>query len=187
MAELGNSGGGGGKKNGKVRSKKSDPRVDLTAMVDLAFLLITFFMLTTSLSKPQSMDLGLPDKEDKDEPEKDIKVDQRRTMTIIMGDKDRIKWYHGLLEAPEVNGKPTNAVYGKNGLRKEILSRVVSIPQTTGNKDKGLIVIIKPSKKSTYKNLVDVLDEMAICKVPTYAIVNDISPEEKLLIEEMNK
>jgi biopolymer transport protein ExbD len=175
------------KKNGKVRSKKSDPRVDLTAMVDLAFLLITFFMLTTSLSKPQSMDLGLPDKEDKDEPEKDIKVDQRRTMTIIMGDKDRVKWYHGLLEAPEVNGKPTNAVYGKNGLRKEILSRVVSIPQTTGNKDKGLIVIIKPSKKSTYKNLVDVLDEMAICKVPTYAIVNDISPEEKLLIEEMNK
>jgi biopolymer transport protein ExbD len=187
MAELGNSGGGGGKKNGKVRSKKSDARVDLTAMVDLAFLLITFFMLTTSLSKPQSMDLGLPDKEDKDEPEKDIKVDQRRTMTIIMGDKDRVKWYHGLLEAPEVNGKPTNAVYGKNGLRKEILSRVVSIPQTTGNKDKGLIVIIKPSKKSTYKNLVDVLDEMAICKVPTYAIVNDISPEEKLLIEEMNK
>lgn len=186
MAELGNSG-GGGKKNGKVRSKKSDPRVDLTAMVDLAFLLITFFMLTTSLSKPQSMDLGLPDKEDKDEPQKDIKVDQRRTMTIMMGDNDRIKWYHGLLEAPEANGKPTNAVYGKNGLRKEILSRVVSIPQVTGNKDKGLIVIIKPSKKSTYRNLVDVLDEMAICKVPTYAIVNDISPEEKLLIEEMNK
>jgi biopolymer transport protein ExbD len=187
MAELGNSGGGGGKKDGKVRSKKSDPRVDLTAMVDLAFLLITFFMLTTSLSKPQSMDLGLPDKEDKKEPEKDIKVDQRRTMTIIMGDNDKIKWYHGLLEAPEANGKPTDAQYGKNGLRKEILKRVVSIPQVTGDKEKGLIVIIKPSKKSTYRNLVDVLDEMAICKVPTYAIVNDITPEEKALIEEMNK
>ncbi|MFN7675922.1 ExbD/TolR family protein [Flavobacterium sp.] len=187
MAELGNSGGGGGKKDGKVRSKKSDPRVDLTAMVDLAFLLITFFMLTTSLSKPQSMDLGLPDKEDKKEPEKDIKVDQRRTMTIIMGDNDKIKWYHGLLEAPEVDGKPTDAEYGKNGLRKEILKRVVSIPQVTGSKDKGLIVIIKPSKKSTYRNLVDVLDEMAICKVPTYAIVNDITPEEKSLIEQMNK
>jgi len=187
MAELGNSGGGGGKKDGKVRSKKSDPRVDLTAMVDLAFLLITFFMLTTSLSKPQSMDLGLPDKEDKKEPVKDIKVDQRRTMTIIMGDNDKIKWYHGLLEAPEVDGKPTDAEYGKNGLRKEILKRVVSIPQVTGSKDKGLIVIIKPTKKSTYRNLVDVLDEMAICKVPTYAIVNDISPEEKSIIEQMNK
>lgn len=187
MAELGNSGGGGGKKDGKVRSKKSDPRVDLTAMVDLAFLLITFFMLTTSLSKPQSMDLGLPDKEDKKEPEKDIKVDQRRTMTIIMGDNDKIKWYHGLLEAPEANGKPTDAQYGKNGLRTEILKRVVSVPQVTGSKDKGLIIIIKPTKKSTYRNLVDVLDEMAICKVPTYAIVNDISPEEKSLIEQMNK
>jgi hypothetical protein len=133
------------------------------------------------------MDLGLPDKEDKKEPEKDIKVDQRRTMTIIMGDNDKIKWYHGLLDAPEVDGKPTDAQYGKNGLRKEILKRVVSIPQVTGSKDKGLIVIIKPTKKSTYRNLVDVLDEMAICKVPTYAIVNDISPEEKSLIEQMNK
>jgi biopolymer transport protein ExbD len=188
MAEL-NTGDGGGKKgSGKVRSKKSNAKVDLTAMVDLAFLLITFFMLTTSLSKPQSMDLGLPDKE-KDPLKKDIdiKVDQRRTMTVIMGDNDKIKWYHGLLDSPEPNGKPTDAQYGKNGLRKEILKRVVSIPQVTGDKEKGLIVIIKPSKKSTYRNLVDVLDEMAICKVPTYAIVNDITPEEKALIEEMNK
>ena len=186
MAEL-NTGDSGKKGGGKVRSKKSNAKVDLTAMVDLAFLLITFFMLTTSLSKPQSMDLGLPDKDEKDKPEKDIKVDQRRTMTIIMGDNDKIKWFHGLLEAPEPNGKPTDAVYGRNGLRKEILKRVASVPQVTGDKDKGLIIIIKPSKKSTYRNLVDVLDEMAICKVPTYAIVNDITPEEMKLVDEMNK
>lgn len=187
MAEL-NTGDGGGKKgSGKVRSKKSNSKVDLTAMVDLAFLLITFFMLTTSLSKPQSMDLGLPDKDEKDKPEKDIKVDQRRTLTIILGDHNKIKWFHGLLEAPEANGKPTDAVYGRNGIRKEILSRVTSVPQVTGDKEKGLIVIIKPSKKSTYRNLVDVLDEMAICKVPTYAIVNDITPEEMKLVDEMNK
>ena len=186
MAELNT--GDSGKKDGKVRSKKSNAKVDLTAMVDLAFLLITFFMLTTSLSKPQSMDLGLPDKEkDPLKKEEDIKVDQRRTMTIIMGDNDKIKWFHGLLEAPEPNGKPTDAVYGRNGLRKEILNRVVSVPQVTGDKDKGLIVIIKPSKKSTYRNLVDVLDEMAICKVPTYAIVNEITPEEMQLVDEMNK
>ena len=186
MAELNT--GDSGKKGGKVRSKKSNAKVDLTAMVDLAFLLITFFMLTTSLSKPQSMDLGLPDKEkDPLKKEEDIKVDQRRTMTIIMGDNDKIKWFHGLLEAPEPNGKPTDAVYGRNGLRKEILNRVVSVPQVTGDKDKGLIVIIKPSKKSTYRNLVDVLDEMAICKVPTYAIVNEITPEEMQLVDEMNK
>jgi len=187
MAEL-NTGDGGGKKGGgKVRSKKSNAKVDLTAMVDLAFLLITFFMLTTSLSKPQSIDLGLPDKDEKDKPEKDIKVDQRRTMTIIMGENNKVKWFHGLLEAPEPNGKPTDAQYGRNGLRKEILKRVISVPQVTGNKDKGLIVIIKPSKKSNYRNLVDVLDEMAICKVPTYAIVNEITGEEMKLVDEMNK
>jgi biopolymer transport protein ExbD len=193
MAEL-NTGDGGGKKgSGKVRSKKSNAKVDLTAMVDLAFLLITFFMLTTSLSKPQSMDLGLPDKE-KDPLKKDIdiKVDQRRTMTVIMGDNDKIKWYHGLLNDPEPNGKPTDAQYGKNGLRKEILKRVISVGEYCKTRPNykegdGLIVIIKPTKKSTYRNLVDVLDEMAICKVPTYAIVNDITPEEKALIEEMNK
>ena len=56
-----------------------------------------------------------------------------------------------------------------------------------GDKDKGMIVIIKPTKKSTYKNLVDILDEMAICKVPTYAIVNEFSPEENKLAEEINK
>lgn len=133
------------------------------------------------------MDLGLPDKEEKDKPEKDIKVDQRRTMTIIMGDNDKIKWFHGLLESPEPGGAPASSVYGKNGLRKEILKRVASVPQVTGDKDKGLIVIIKPSKKSTYRNLVDVLDEMAISKVPTYAIVNDITPEEMKLVDEMNK
>ncbi|WP_293896158.1 biopolymer transporter ExbD [Flavobacterium sp.] len=186
MAEL-NTGDSGKKGGGKVRSKKSNAKVDLTAMVDLAFLLITFFMLTTSLSKPQSMDLGLPDKDDPKDKPKDIKVDQRRTMTILMGDNDKIKWFHGLLETPEPNGNPTDAIYGRNGLRKEILKRVISVPQTTGDKDKGLIVIIKPSKKSTYRNLVDVLDEMAICKVPTYAIVNDITPEEMKLIDEMNK
>jgi biopolymer transport protein ExbD len=188
MAEL-NTGDGGGKKGSKkVRSKKSNAKVDLTAMVDLAFLLITFFMLTTSLSKPQSMDLGLPDKEkDPNKEELDIKVDQRRTMTIIMGKDNKIKWFHGLLEAPEPGGDPTDAIYGKNGIRKEILKRVTSIPQVTGDKDKGMIVIIKPSKKSTYRNLVDILDEMAICDVPTYAIVNEITPEEQKLVDEMNK
>jgi len=187
MAEL-NSGDGGGKKGSKkVRSKKSNSKVDLTAMVDLAFLLITFFMLTTSLSKPQSMDLGLPDKEEDKTKDKPIKVDQVRTMTIIMGKDNKIKWFHGLLESPEPGGSPTDAVYGKNGIRKEILKRVTSIPQVTGDKDKGMIVIIKPSKKSTYRNLVDVLDEMAICNVPTYAIVNDITPEEQKLVDEMNK
>ncbi len=191
MAEL-NTGDSGKKGGGKVRSKKSNAKVDLTAMVDLAFLLITFFMLTTSLSKPQSMDLGLPDKNKEDQPDDKIKVDQKRTMTIIMGDNNKIKWFHGLLETPEPGGAPTDATYGRNGIRKEILKRVVSVGEyaktrPTYKEGDGLIVIIKPSKKSTYRNLVDILDEMAISKVPTYAIVNDITPEEMKLVDEMNK
>ena len=178
MAEL-NTGGGGDKKGGKVRSKKANSKVDLTAMVDLAFLLITFFMLTTSLNKPQSMDLGMPEKNPKDPPPP-VLVDERRTMTIILGENDKLKNYMGLIENPIE--APKSVAYGKEGIRKDLLSRSKSIPLVTGDPKKGLIVIIKPGKKSTYKNLVDILDEMAICKVPTYAIVG-ITPAEVALLE----
>jgi biopolymer transport protein ExbD len=183
MAEL-NTGDGGGKKgNGKVRSKKSGSKVDLTAMVDLAFLLITFFMLTTTLSKPQSMSLGLPDKEDKPDPKNQVKVDENRTMTILLGDNDKLVRYVGLLATPVSGGAPKDFSYGKGGIREELLARKKLVLEYTGNKDKGMIVIIKPSKKSNYRNLVDILDEMAIVDVPTYAIVNDYTPEEKKLLE----
>ncbi|MFV8344286.1 ExbD/TolR family protein [Flavobacterium sp. XS2P39] len=180
MAEL-NTGDGGGKKGGKVRSKKSNAKVDLTAMVDLAFLLITFFMLTTTLSKPQSMSLGLPDKEDDKNKDKPIKVDENRTMTILLGDNNKMTYYMGLLATPIAG--PKDISYGKEGIRKELLKRKKSVIEYTGKKDKGMIVIIKPSKKSNYRNLVDILDEMAIVDVPTYAIVNDFTPEEQKLLE----
>lgn len=181
MAELNDSGGGGKKGDGKVRSKKSNAKVDLTAMVDLAFLLITFFMLTTSLSKPQSMNLGMPDKEDKPTDEKPIDVADDRTMTILLGENNKIKWYYGLLTTP-IEG-PKDATYGKAGIRQEILSKVQSVPARYNNDPKkGLIVIIKMDKKTNYRNMVDILDEMAIAKVPTYAIV-DITPEEKALLK----
>ncbi|WP_163410140.1 ExbD/TolR family protein [Flavobacterium ajazii] len=179
MAEL-NTGDGGGGKGGKVRSKKQNSKVDLTAMVDLAFLLITFFMLTTTLSKPQSMNLGLPDKNEK-EPEKPIKVDEKRTMTIMMGENNKLIYYMGLLESPIAG--PKDIEYGKGGIRKELLARKKSVLAYTGDKTKGIIVIIKPGKKSKYKNLVDILDEMAITGVETYAIVNDFQPKEKELLE----
>ncbi len=181
MAELNTGDGGGGKKGSKkVRSKKQNNKVDLTAMVDLAFLLITFFMLTTSLSKPQSMDLGLPDKDDDPSKNKDVKVDENRTMTLLLGDNNQVKMYMGLLATPKI--APKDVAYGKEGMRQELLKQRQAVIEYTGNKDKGLIVIIKPSKKASYKNLVDVLDEMAIVDVPTYAIVNDYTPEESKLI-----
>ena len=178
MAEL-NTGDGGGKKGSKkVRSKKQNSKVDLTAMVDLAFLLITFFMLTTTLSKPQSMNLGLPDKNDT--VKNDVKVDENRTLTILMGANNQVKIFRGFLATPKL--APRTVVYGKEGLRKNLLEQKQAVLQYTGTKDKGMIVIIKPSKKSNYRNLVDVLDEMAIVGVPTYAIVNEFSPEETKLL-----
>ena len=179
MAEL-NTGDGGGGKGGKVRSKKQNSKVDLTAMVDLAFLLITFFMLTTTLSKPQSMSLGLPDKNEKGD---NTKVDENRTMTILLGDNDKLVRYVGLLATPVAGGTPKDFAYGKEGIRQELLSRKKKVLEYTGNKNKGIIVIIKPNKKSNYRNLIDILDEMAIVGVETYTIVNDFSPEETKLLE----
>lgn len=178
MAELNT--GGGDSKGKKVRSKKQDAGVDLTAMVDLAFLLITFFMLTTSLSKPQSMNLAMPDKnkDQKDEPVFDVADD--RTLTILLGEKNKMVWYYGLPKTP-IEG-PTVVGYGKNGIRKELLAKTKSVVAKYGDPKKGLIVLVKASKKSTYRNLVDILDEIAITKVPTYAIV-DITPEDKAMLE----
>lgn len=182
MAEL-NTGDGGGGKDKKVRSKKQNSKVDLTAMVDLAFLLITFFMLTTTLSKPKAMELGLPDKEDPDKENVDIKVDENRTMTIMLGKDNKLVRYVGLLATPVAGGAPKDFTYGKDGIRKELLNRKKSVLEYTKDPKKGMIVIIKPGKKSNYRNLVDILDEMGIVEVPTYAIVNDFSPEELKLLE----
>ena len=178
MAELNT--GGGDSKGKKVRSKKQDAGVDLTAMVDLAFLLITFFMLTTSLSKPQSMNLAMPDKDDTKVNEPVLDVADDRTLTILLGEKNKMVWYYGLPKTP-IEG-PTVVGYGKNGIRKELLAKTKSVVAKYGDPKKGLIVLVKASKKSTYRNLVDILDEIAITKVPTYAIV-DITPEEKAMLE----
>lgn len=183
MAEL-NTGDGGGGKGGKVRSKKQSSKVDLTAMVDLAFLLITFFMLTTSLSKPQSMDLSLPDKNPDETKEKPVKVDENRTMTVMLGADNKMVYYMGLLEAPKVG--PKDIAYGKDGIRRELLKQkknVLAYSASLGKPKNGIIVIIKPTKKSNYKNLVDILDEMAITGVDTYAIVPEFTPEETKVID----
>jgi hypothetical protein len=126
--------------------------------------------------------LGLPDKDPDKDKNKDVKVDENRTMTILLGDNNKLVRYVGLLATPVAGGAPKDFAYGKDGIRKELLSRKEAVLQYTGNKDKGMIVIIKPSKKSNYRNLVDILDEMAIVNVPTYAIVNEFSPEETKLI-----
>lgn len=181
MAELNT--GDGGKKGGKVRSKKSNPGVDLTAMVDLAFLLITFFMLTTTLSKPQSMPLAMPDTEeiDTDPP---MPIDENRMVTILIGNNNKLMWYRGKFETPKE--APTEAVFGKNGIRQDLLKQIAigkAIATQDGKPDQGLVVNIKASDKASYKNLVDILDEMAITKPQLYAI-GDITPAEIDLLKQ---
>jgi biopolymer transport protein ExbD len=171
MAELNTSGGGGKHQGGKVRSKKQSTRVDLTAMVDLAFLLITFFMLTTTLLKPQAMDVVMPDKDEKNNSK--FEVADNRTLTILLGSTDRIERYMGTMENPK---EVTVDTYGK--IRQYILEKKKTVEAATG---KGLIVLLKPSNKSNYKNFVDILDEMKISDVQTYAIVDITPPEVDLL------
>lgn len=129
------------------------------------------------------MNLGLPDKAEPDQKEQGIKVDENRTMTILLGENGKLVSYMGMISAPLV--APKDFAYGKDGIRKELLSRRQSVLEYSASKGKpknGIIVIIKPSKKATYRNLVDILDEMAIVDVPTYAIVNEFSPEEQKLL-----
>src|ERR1700761_2342849 len=134
MAELDTSG-GGGKKGGKIRSKKASTRIDLTAMVDLAFLLITFFIMTTTLAKPKAMDMFMPDKTKKDV---QLPVPETRTMTVLLGTNDKLEWYIG---AP---GKtpPTVDNYGKEGIRKALIEENKKIEASHAGPDNYMIVLV---------------------------------------------
>jgi biopolymer transport protein ExbD len=172
------------KKDKKVRSKKLSTRVDLTAMVSVSFLLIAFFMITNELGKPKTISLGLPDKSPIcDKYGSCGKGMEERVLTLLLDDNDRIISYHGLLEWPI--DSPKEIKYGENGIRKELYHKNKSILEYSaqiGKPKNGVIVIIKPSKKSNYKNLVDILDEMAIAKIDTYTIINNFTPEESKLL-----
>ena len=170
MAEVSQGGGGGGSKGGKVRSKKSSTKIDMTPMVDLAFLLLTFFMLTTTFNKPQTMEITMPEKP---KPEDKLpEVNEKKVVTLILGANDKVYWYHGITD-PEI--KVTD--FSPNGIRKVLLTQNSQIP--------GMILLIKPSEESRYKNMVDILDEMNITNMQRYALVK-ISQEDKDLIKESN-
>jgi biopolymer transport protein ExbD len=161
MAEVNTS---GGDKSGKKKSKKVSTKIDMTPMVDLAFLLITFFMLTTTFNKPQTMEVNMPDKNDK---KKEAPVKASHAITIILGENDKVYWFQGEEESLP-NVQVTN--FSAEGIR-EVLFRK--------NREIGakFVVVIKAMQKSKYKNMVDILDEMTITKTKRYAIVK-ILPED---------
>jgi biopolymer transport protein ExbD len=147
--------------------KKGSPRVDLTAMVDLGFLLITFFMLVTTFSKPKTMEIIKPAKPENEEDQPAIK--QSKTLSLLLAERDQVYWYVG------TEGDPTNiqldsADFSKEGIREVILRRQKEVAQQWGDKNE-LIVIIKSMPTAKYKNMVDILDEMNITDTKKFALV----------------
>ena len=163
MAEMDTSGGGGHKKGpGVKKSKKLSTRVDLTPMVDLGFLLITFFIFTTTMSQPTTMPLNLP--KDTDKPDEQNKLKESAAFTVMPAKDDKVYYYEGL--------DPSKIQAGD---WKTIRDAILDKKRRTDPND--FMIIIKPDKDATYKNTVDMLDEMKIDDVKRYALV-DISPTE---------
>ncbi|HKG05080.1 MAG TPA: biopolymer transporter ExbD [Pedobacter sp.] len=161
------------------RNRKAAPKVDLTAMVDLAFLLITFFMLTTSLSKPVAMDVAKPD-EPTNEPDL-VAWPASRTMTILLGSKNKVAWYMG--EA----GKSTPTIEGYKSIRQTIIANKKKV--ALANQDdprKPLFIIIKPTSGSSYKNFVDIMDELHVADLKAAPAIDDdhILKEELAFLKE---
>lgn len=219
MADVNTGDGGGGGKHAKKRAKKSSTRIDMTPMVDLAFLLLTFFVLTSTFAKPKTMEINFPAKP-KDE-KQNIKVNN--AITFLLTKDNGIYYYNGEFY-PEGNAKgepPTKLTktdFSDEGLHKLLLDRnkrtidVIEklteqlkkkeIADTTfkrlavaekgrkGNAaagiEAGLTVLIKADDGAVYKNIIDVVDELNICNVGLYAIV-DMGAKELDLLKATSK
>jgi len=168
MAELGGGGGGGKKKKGKVRAKRSSTRIDMTPMVDLAFLLLTFFVMTTTLNKPQTMEITMPEKP---KPGDEMpEINEKNVLTLVLGEDDKIYWYMGITDpVVEVSN------FSATGIRKILLAKKAELPK--------LVVLIKAMDEAKYKNMVDIMDEMNISTMQRFALV-DITPTDVQLVKE---
>jgi len=131
-------------------------------MVDLGFLLITFFIFTTTMSQPTAMKLNLP--KDVEKPEDQNKLKESAAFTVMPSKANMVYYYEGL--------DPSKL---QQTTFKQVRDIILDKKRRTDPKD--FMVIIKPTKDATYKNAVDILDEMTIDGVKRYALVN-ISPDE---------
>jgi biopolymer transport protein ExbD len=159
----------------------------MTPMVDLGFLLITFFMLTTTMSKPKTMDLIMP-KDTKDEKDQN-KVKESTALTILLGKKDRVYYYEGLAQDPNASANPdffkATTFANTGGIRDVIIKKRDEVSRLRNSKGEpeDVVVIIKADNDATYKDFVDILDEMAINRIQRYATV-DISDQDKTWISQ---
>lgn len=194
MAEINTDSGGKKKHSKKVKRKKLSTRIDLTPMVDLGFLLITFFMLATTLIKPQTMEISMPSK-DKIPEEEQTKIKSSKAMTIVLAKNDSLYYYFGTREN-DIDPELLATDYSAGGIRQVLLDKNAPIivevndlkkqkeanqitedeykKKLTGIRDDvdAPVVVIKATEEANYKNMVDILDEMNICHIGKYAIVD---------------
>jgi len=192
MAEMDTSSGGGHKKGpGVKKGKKLSTRIDLTPMVDLGFLLITFFMFTTTLAKPKTMEINMPYKDPNMKIEDQNKIKEDVALTILLTKNHKIYYYEGMATDPN---KPPDlkatTFAAKDGIRDELIAKKKKVDDlkrsgVLGPKDE-MTVLIKPDSNSTYSDLVNMLDEMSINDVRVYAII-DITPIDQGFIDETEK
>jgi len=177
MAEMDVKGGGGHKKGGGVKKqKKLNTRVDLTPMVDLGFLLITFFMFATTLATPTALKLTMP-KEDVDEKDQN-EMPEDGSFSVLLGKDDRVFYYEG-------NDPSQLKASDYKDIRDRILDKKKRVRAAYGGSDsadmKNMMVVIKPTDDATNKNVVDMLDEMKINNVRLYAIVKPSDQEKQVV------
>jgi biopolymer transport protein ExbD len=203
-----------GKKGGKRQAKKHSTRIDMTPMVDLMCLLITFFMLTTAFSKPKVMVITMPEKTDNPD-EKRPEIPKNRTLNIILTGDHKVFYYIGIADPKKPAEMPllVKSDFSKDGIRKALLVRnkdlfskiaelrdkrltgKIVMADTTAESEvkrlkkddkKGPIVLIKADDKAKYSDIVNIIDEMAICNIASYAVV-DISPVEVDMVKNAPK
>lgn len=208
MAEI-QEGGGGGHKGGKKRAKKQSTRIDMTPMVDLAFLLLTFFVLTATFSKPKSMELTFPAPPPPDQKPSEIK----KGITFLLTQDDRIFYYEGQFRAAD-DDKGTKTTlselnFSQNSLHKflldknkEMQDRIKALDAKYKNNQladttykrmvkevkadkESYTYLIKTDDKATYKNVIDVIDELNINVVGKYVMVDILKPEMDLINEKL--
>ncbi len=174
MAEM-NTGDSGGKHKGGKRSKKASTRVDMTPMVDLGFLLITFFVLVTTFNKPSAMDLNLPAKDDKKE-DKTPEIKQSKVVQFVLGPDNKLYHFRGI-ENITVDSIDFSA---SKSVREIITAREQEVIDQWGSRD-SMLLFIKPMYASKYRNMVDVLDEVNIAQIKRFALV-DFSESDSLML-----
>ena len=193
-----------GKKGKRSKQKKMTVRVDFTPMVDMNMLLITFFMLCTTMIKPQTMELSMPsnDKDLTDDQKSKIKASQ--AITLLLGDEDKLYYYEGEPNYQDYTFLK-ETTYSPEGLRTFLLTRNASAVRQVNELKKQKTdlkiseeeyakqlaeiksgkntptVIIKAMDGSSYENLVSALDEMLICQIGKYVITDMVEGDHFLV------